>query len=57
MCIFFVKINIAVQGELDAGYVRGYLAWSIVNLFCGWDLLELFPLDMLYYVLKRKDQE
>ena len=33
-----------VQGGFDAGYVRDYLVWSIVNLFCGWGILGVFPL-------------
>ena len=29
---------------VSAFYVRDYLVWSVINIFCGWGLLGLIPL-------------
>jgi hypothetical protein len=34
----------AMQMGSDAAVVRDYLAWSIINLFCGWGIGGCLPL-------------
>jgi hypothetical protein len=43
-----------MQMGADAGVVRDYLAWSIVNIFCGWGLGGCLPL--LFSILCRNSK-